>query len=166
MSMSKPLSRAITGVLLVGLVAASGCSWFRKGDALYTHDPANRPLEVPPPLELPGAGATTASGMAASSQPAASAPAAAGGFVIAGPRDAAFERVGEALAAIPGVTVASRAQLLGAFDLGYEGSNFLVRVSEAGEGVAVSVVDPRGLPASGEAPAKLMAQLKAALGGN
>lgn len=164
MSMSKPLSRAVVGVLLVGLVATGGCSWFRKGDALYAQDPANRPLEVPPPLVLPGAGATSASGVA--SQPAGPAPAASGGFVVAGPRDAAFERVGEALAAIPGVTVAGRAQLLGAFDLSYEGSNFLVRVSEAGEGASVSAVDPRGLPASGEAPAKLMAQLKAALGGN
>jgi hypothetical protein len=166
MSMSKPLFRAIAGVLLVGLVATGGCSWFRKDDALYAQDPANRPLEVPPPLELPGAGATSASSVVSSSQPAPTASAAPGSFSIAGPRDAAFERVGEALAAIPGVTVAGRAQLLGAFDLSYEGSSFLVRVSEAGAGATVSVVDPRGLPASGEAPAKLMAQLKTALGGS
>jgi hypothetical protein len=166
MSMSMPLSRAVAGVLLVGLVATGGCSWFRKDDALYSQDPANRPLEVPPPLELPRADATSASAVASSAQPAATAPAASGGFTIAGPRDAAFDRVGEALAVIPGVTIASRAQLLGAFDIGFEGSNFLVRVSAVETGAAVSAVDPRGLPASGEAPVKLMAQLKAALGGN
>lgn len=166
MSLSMPLSRAVAGVLLVGLVATGGCSWFRKGDALYAQDPANRPLEVPPPLELPRADATSASAVASSMQPATSAPASAGGFTLAGPRDAAFDRVGESLAAIPGVTIASRAQLLGAFDINFEGSNFLVRVSEVEAGVAVSAVDPRGLPASGEAPVKLMAQLKSALGGN
>jgi hypothetical protein len=166
MSMSMPLSRVLAGVLLVGLVATSGCRWFSRADALYAHDPANRPLEVPPPLELPGAAATSASGAAAASQPATTVTSgASGGFTIAGPRDAAFERVGEALAAIPGVTIASRAQLLGAFDLTYEGSNFLVRVGESEAGASVSAVDPRGLQASGEAPAKLMAQLEAALGG-
>lgn len=166
MSKSMPLSRAVAGVLLVGLVATGGCSWFRKGDALYAQDPAKRPLEVPPPLELPRADATSASAVTSAPQPASTAPAAAGGFVIAGPREAAFDRVGEALAAIPGVTITSRAQLLGAFDVGFEDGNFLVRVGDSGAGVSVSAVDPRGLPASGDAPAKLMAQLKAALGGN
>lgn len=162
MSMSMPLSRAVAGVLLVGLVATGGCSWFRKGDALYTQDPVNRPLEVPPPLELPRADATSAS---ASAQPASvSAP--AGGFRIEAASDVAFGQVGEALAAVPGATITSRAELLGAFDVSYEGSNFLVRVTAAGTGAQVSVVDPRGLPASGEAPVRLMAQLKAALGGN
>lgn len=163
MSMSIPLSRAVTVVLLAGLVATGGCAWFRKGNALYAAEPADRPLEVPPPLELPRADATTASAMASARS---AAPAASGGFRIDGAADAAFGRVGEALAAIPGVTITSRAELLGAFDVSYEGSSFLVRVVAAGDGAQVSAVDPRGLPASGEAPTKLMAQLKAALGGN
>jgi hypothetical protein len=70
------------------------------------------------------------------------------------------------LAKIEGVDVASRAQLLGAFDVNYGGSNFLVRVSAVEAGTYVSAVDPRGMPASGDAPAKLIAALKAALGGN
>ena len=76
-----------------------------------------------------------------------------------------FAKVGDALAAIEGVTIASRAQLLGTYDVSYEGSNFLVRVTTVDAGVYVSAVDPRGLPATGEAPAKLIAALKAALGG-
>ena len=76
-----------------------------------------------------------------------------------------FNKLGEALAAVPGVTVASKAQLLGAYDVSYEGSNFLVRVNEVDGGVYVSAVDPRGLPAAGEAPVKLIAALKTALGG-
>jgi hypothetical protein len=69
------------------------------------------------------------------------------------------------LAATEGVTVASRAQILGTYDVSYGGANFLVRVTAVDAGVYVSAVDPRGLPASGEAPQKLIAALKAALGG-
>lgn len=173
---SAPLSRVVAGVLVAGLVATSGCSWFRRGDALYANDPANRPLEVPPALELPRADATTASAAASGTAPAATgtavagaavAPAAAtGGFIVPGSRDAVFDRVGEELAKVPGVAVVSRAQLLGAFDVTYQGSSFLVRVGAAETGSTVAAVDPRGMPASGEAPARLMAQLKAALGGN
>ena len=56
-----------------------------------------------------------------------------------------------------------------AFRLGdrgsYRGSNFLVRVSDGQSGVYVSAVDPRGVPATGEAALALVATLKAALGG-
>lgn len=166
----RPISRAVAGVLMLSLLAAGGCSWFRKGGGVYAQSPENRPLEVPPELdrsravaanEAPGGTSVTAS----QNRPAASAPAAesAVGFNLPGTRDAAFERVGQALAAVPGLTVASRAQLLGAFDVSYEGSSFLVRVSAVEAGAYVSAVDPRGLPAPGEAPRKLMSQLQAAL---
>ena len=56
------------------------------------------------------------------------------------------------------------AQLLGAYDVAYEGSNFLVRVTAVEAGVYVSAVDPRGLPAAGAAPGKVIAALKAKLG--
>ena len=47
------LSRAGTGLLLAGLVATSGCSWFRKTNDLYAQAPEVRPLEVPPDLDQP-----------------------------------------------------------------------------------------------------------------
>jgi hypothetical protein len=87
------------------------------------------------------------------------------GFTVAGERDAVFARVGDALAKIQGVTIASKAQLLGAYDVSYGGANFLVRVSKTDSGSYVSAVDPRGMPASGEAPGKLIAAIKAAIGG-
>lgn len=184
---------AVAGALLVGLAATSGCSWFHKSNDLYTQQ--TRPLEVPPDLDLPRAasamempaGPVTASGtVAAAPQPpvqgedgqaapvvagaaeAPAAPAATGsssGFVIAGSRDDAFAKVDTALAAIDGVTIASRAKLLGAFDVNYRDSNFLVRVSETEAGAYISTVDPRGMPATGEAPVELLAALKSALGG-
>lgn len=169
MSASASLSRAVAGVLVLGLFATGGCAWFGKGNKLYAQNAENRPLEVPPELDraVVDGGATgpvTASGQAAGSV-RASAPAAVVGFSVPGSREAVYERVGSALAGIPGVTIASRAQLLGAFDVNYAGSNFLLRVSTVEAGALVSAVDPRGLPATGEAPRKLIAALQAALAG-
>jgi uncharacterized lipoprotein len=171
-----PLSRAaIAGALVVGLVAVSGCSWLRKDDALYTAQ--TRPLEVPPDLDLPRttsamaipagtpAGTVTASGTVAAAQ-AAPVAGTSTGFVVAGSRDEVFEKVDAALTAVDGLTIASRAKLLGAFDVNYLDSNFLVRVSETEAGAYVSAVDPRGMPATGEAPVQLVAALKTALGGH
>lgn len=166
------LSRtAVAGVLLVGLVATSGCSWFRKSNELYAQAPENRPLEVPPDLDLPrtdGAMAipgepVTASGTIAAAQASSAGTASTAGFNVTGSRDQVFEQVDAALGAIEGVTIASRAKLLGAFDVNYRDSNFLVRVSEAGEASYVSAVDPRGLPATGEAPVQLLRLLQQAL---
>ena len=171
---------AVAAALAVTLLATSGCSWFRKGDALYAQSPESRPLEVPPDLDLPrtdGAapqGSVTASGQAIATQaPAApgagasaTATAQAQGFTTSGTRDEVYARVGELLGGIEGVEIASRAELLGAYDVNYEGANFLVRVSEVQAGAYVSAVDPRGMPATGDAPAKLIAALQGALGGN
>ena len=123
-------------------------------------------------LNLPDtSGAMKVPQLASASQPA-NAPSAAAqqaatksGFTIKGDRDAVFASVGEALADIPGLTIASRAQLLGSYDVSYEGSSFLVRVVATEAGSYVSAVDPRGLPAVAEAPVKLIATLKSKLGG-
>ncbi|MGY0557175.1 MULTISPECIES: hypothetical protein [unclassified Lysobacter] len=169
---------AVAGILLVGLAAGSGCSWFSKTDELYAQQ--TRPLEVPPDLDLPRTGAAvdmpvgsaTASdtvAAAAASPGSTAAPAQTGsvgaGFVVPGSRDEVFAQVDAALAEVDGVTVASRAKLLGAFDVNYRDSNFLVRVSETEAGAYVSAVDPRGMPAVDEAPVALITALKAALGG-
>jgi hypothetical protein len=61
------------------------------------------------------------------------------------------------------VKVASKAEILGTYDVDYMDSKFLVRVTKAGEGTYVSAVDPRGLPPSGEAAGKLIGALKAAI---
>lgn len=158
---------AIGAALLVALLG--GCSWFGKKDSLYGEDVAARPLEVPPDLDRPATDAAMKMPPTATASGASATPAGAGstplGFTVPGERDAIFAKVGDALAAVQGVNIASRAQLLGTYDVDYEGSKFLVRVTKTDAGVYVSAVDPRGLPASGEAPVKLMAQLKTALGG-
>jgi len=176
-SLNLSVSRfAATGLVLAAILATSGCSWFHKESKLYAADPTSRPLEVPPDLDLPrteGAMAIPDASAPASCTESASASASAApvagvsnGFNVAGSRDEVFAKVGDALGKVEGLNIASRAQLLGVYDVSYEGSNFLVRVSTVDAGARVSAVDPRGQPATGEAPTKAIAALKAALGGN
>ncbi|BCT93360.1 hypothetical protein LYSHEL_23840 [Lysobacter helvus] len=164
------LARTLSLATLV-VVAATGCHWFGKDKGPYAMAPEQRPLEVPPDLDRPAVDAAmklppTASATTPGAPNAASATAASPiGFTVPGERDAVFAKVGDALAATEGVKIASKAQILGTYDINYAGSDFLVRVTKVEAGVYVSAVDPRGLPAAGEAPQKLMAALKAALGG-
>lgn len=167
--MTKPSTstRAVLVALAVAIIATPGCSWFRKDDPLYAASAANRPLEVPPELDASGAGsapATTSATASGTVNAAAAAQAASAGFGVPGTREDAFARVGKVLGGIAGVRINSSAQLLGVYDVDYDGANLLVRVAEGQGGMRVSVVDPRGLPATGDAPARLTAALKAALG--
>lgn len=164
-SFSRPLALALLAVAVVGV---SGCKWFRKGNPDYAMSEETRPLEVPPDLNLPSnAGAMqlppTASQLASQAAPAVTASATS--FHVTGTRDEVFNRLGAALGEVQGLNIASRAQLLGTYDVTYEGSNFLVRVSAVETGVYVAAVDPRGIPAQGAGPAKLIAELKSKLGG-
>ena len=159
------LAAPLAAVLLVG--GLSGCHWFKKKNELYTMSAEARPLEVPPDLDRPAAdkamalpSVATSSITASAAAPAAVAPV---GFNAAGDRDAVFAKVGDVLGATSGVQIASKAEILGTYDVDYMGAKFLVRVTKAGDGTYVSAVDPRGLPPSGEAAGKLIGVLKAAI---
>lgn len=170
----RPLSVVAMPLAAMVLVAAvSGCHWFKK-ETGYQVSAESRPLEVPPDLDiasadaamkLPTDGSNSVTRSSMTTTRSTPATVSASSFVVSGERDAVFEKVGQALAATKGVTIASKAQLLGVFDVAFDGADFLVRVSEVGAGVQVAAVDPRGLPATGAAVAKLVAELKAALGG-
>jgi uncharacterized lipoprotein len=163
-----PTLRVLTlAMLAVATVASTGC--FKRGArGDYALAPEARPLEVPPDLNLPNtSGAASIPALASATRPA---PAAAtansqSGFTVSGSRDEVFGKVGDALSTIEGVNIASRAQLLGSYDIGYEGSNFLVRVVAVEAGAYVSAVDPRGMPATDAAAVKLIAALKGKLAG-
>jgi uncharacterized lipoprotein len=163
-----PIRLLAVGLVAVAVVGTSGCKWFRKGSDLYAQSPEARPLEVPPDLDrpdtstamqLPDSASVTRSAMSetGNAQP--------NGFAVSGERDAVFARVGEVLAATQGLTVVNRAQLLGTYDVDYGDAKFLVRVTKTDTGAYVAAVDPRGLPAAGEPPQRLIAALKAALSG-
>ncbi|MDO5505829.1 MAG: hypothetical protein Q4F49_06005 [Pseudoxanthomonas suwonensis] len=156
---------ATVAALAFALVATTGCSWFRNKNNAFAQPAETRPLEVPPDLDRPGS--AVAAAPASVSRSEVGAPATAGlGFAVPGARDATYQRVGQALDATAGVTIASRAELLGTFDVSYEGSSFLVRVVQQNENSSyVSAVDARGVAPEGPAAAKLMQQLQAQLGG-
>jgi len=165
--------RVLSYALLAVAVAAGTTGCFKRGaKGDYALAPEMRPLEVPPDLNVPaGAGGNQMPALSSATKPAApAAPAAAAapaagnsGFTIPGSKEEAFGKVGTALEGVEGVTIASRAQLLGSYDVAYEGSNFLVRVVAVDAGAYISAVDPRGMPATAEAPVKLIAALKAKL---
>jgi uncharacterized lipoprotein len=171
MRLSPRATRVATMFVTATLVAGvSGCSMFglgKKSD-LYTQSGESRPLEVPPDLDrpsaeramaLPDTSSVSASGM----NNAGGSSAAPVGFNATGDRDAVFARVGEVLAATDGVTIASKAQILGTYDVDYMDAKFLVRVTKVGNGAYISAVDPRGLPPTGNAPVKLIGALKSAI---
>ncbi len=172
MRIASPGRVAVIASLAAAVALTSGCGWFRKDNDAYKLSGEARPLEVPPELDRPNTegamalpGGQSTSVMASSAGRAAPA-APASGFTVAGTqRDAVFASLGDALAAVQGVTIASKAQLLGSYDVNYGGADFLVRTSQNTDGVYVSAVDPRGLPDTREAPVALINQLKAALGG-
>lgn len=166
-----PFRFFVAVALAVAVLGTAGCSWFRKTNDLYAQSPENRPLEVPPDLSTPDtSGAMKLPGDATQSVSRSSMtrPAAPDntGFNVAGERDEVFAKVGDVLAATDGVTIASKAQILGTYDVDYRGSQFLLRVTKVASGAYVSAVDPRGMAATGEAPVQLVATLKSALGGS
>jgi uncharacterized lipoprotein len=164
MSSNVSMSRvAVAALVLAGVAAGSGCSWFRKGNDLYSQAPEMRPLEVPPDLDAPR---TDTAVNVPTPATALGNPALVGtGFTVTGTRDEVFAKVGTALEAVEGVKVTSSAQAMGVYDVNYEGSNFLVRVAGADVGAYVAAVDPRGVPATGDAPKKLIETLRMALVG-
>jgi uncharacterized lipoprotein len=161
----------VVAALVVMAIGTSGCHWFNKRGNPYQQSAQTRPLEVPPDLDRPnteGAMEVTGNGTQSverSSMSTGQPQASGNGFTVAGDRDDIFNKVGTALAATEGLTVASKAQLLGTYDVSYKGANFLVRVVKVDAGVYVSAVDPRGQPATGDAANSLMATLKTAIGG-
>ena len=174
MQLSRSLFRpAIAVAIATTLVATAGCSWFRKDNALYVPAPQDRPLEVPPDLDrpdtssamaVPEAGTTSVTRSTMGAAPRAAQQGSDSGFTVSAPRDEVFERVEGLLAGIEGVSVVSKAQLLGTYDIDAGDSKFLVRVTQAGEGgTYVSAVDPRGLPATGEDALRVIVALKAGL---
>ncbi|KAF1704843.1 hypothetical protein [Pseudoxanthomonas suwonensis] len=159
----------ISSALLLGftvVAALGGCKAFRKGPrGDYALSQEQRPLEVPPDLTLPDtSGAMAVPSVSGGRAPLAAAPAdSQSGFTVPGQRDQVFERVGTELEAIEGLTIASRAQLLGTYDVAYRDESFLVRVAAVQGGVYVSAVDPRGVAATGPAAVQVIASLQAAL---
>lgn len=85
------------------------------------------------------------------------------GFIIVGGKDEVFVKVGIVLEGVEGVIIVSCVQLLGLYDVVYEGSNFLVCVVVVDVGVYIFVVDLCGLLVIVEVLVKLIVVLKVKL---
>jgi len=169
---------ALVGLVALFLLTNIGCAQRGpRGD--YALPVSQRPLEVPPELNLAAntdgrqgpALASVVQGTQASAEqayPAASATSptstrssASSGFVVSGSREDVYNALGQLLADINGVSIASRSQMLASFDVSFAGSRFLLRVTSSPSGSHISAVDARGLPITEPAAVQLLEMLRA-----
>lgn len=162
-SKSPLVRRSFCGLLVLALVATSGCSWWR-GRSGYETSPESRPLEVPPDLDKPGVDPSMQVPAVANAPAAARGPVTGTSFTIADAPDSAWRRLGLALERIEGVTIDNRAQVLAVYNVTFEGESFLVKVAADGEASRVSTVSTAGQELTTGAAGKLLALLKNRLG--
>lgn len=169
MSYFRPL---LIGAVALAMVSQAGCAWTRNKlgmDARYEDSVQNRPLEVPPGLDLPNTtGAVVVPEVAPGSR--GSVPGAATGidgissFTLSDTADSAWRRIGLALGNIDGVTISDRAQLLNSYAVTYQGTSMLIRAQEVSGETRVVALGADGQPIASGAGAQLLALLKARLG--
>ncbi len=169
-----PMRALSVALLSTAVLAASGCSWFR-GKSEYEYASEGRALEIPPDLDAPrvdaamaiprveGAAATTPRAAAGAAAPAPTI-VSSGPFAVDDAVDSTWRRLGIALERTDGVEILDRAQVLSAYNVRFEGQEFLVRVSRDGERSRVGAVDGDGREMSGGPAGKLLASLRARLG--
>lgn len=160
---SKVARRLLSALLVLTVLAATGCSWFR-GRSGYEHSPESRPLEVPPDLDRPATDSSMQVPTVGNAPRSASGPITGAAFTIADAADSAWRRLGLALERLEGVSIESRAQLLGVYNVRFDGESFLVKVAADGEASRVSAVSAEGQELTTGAAGKLLALLRERLG--
>lgn len=158
-STTRLMRTLLLGAVALGLVSASaGCHWF-KPKSSYATSVENRPLEVPPDLDLPDTSAATQ--LPSSASLSATHPGAAPEITLAGSATDAYPRVGKALEGIEGVVINGRAEALGSYDVTYQGQSFLVRVQDSNGGSRLMALTADGRMLTSGPAAELMAAIKA-----
>ena len=130
----------LAGAIVLALTTAGGCSWFKSHND-YARSVENRPLEVPPDLDVPETNNQLP--LPSASNLGANAPSPVG-FVIQDSPASVFTRIGAALPTIEGVVVTGSAASLGSYDVAYQGQNFLVRIENTAGQSRVSAISPTG----------------------
>ena len=158
-STSRFMRALLTGAVIVALGSTSACSWFKhRSKTNYSTSVENRPLEVPPGLDLPSTAAATmlppAAGLGAGRTSASTEISFTEGATVA------YPRVGKALEAINGVVINGRAEALGSYDVNYLGQSFLIRVQDSNGGSRLLALTPDGHMLTTGAAAQLMAMVK------
>ena len=154
---ARPLLAA--GVALA-LVSGTGCSWIkhRTHKTDYANSTENRPLEVPPDLDVPDTSAATP--LPPASLLGGAKTANSTGFLVDGDAKTVWSKVGEVLSGFNGVTVTGRAEAITSYDVNYSGQSFLVRVESAGAKSRVSAISPDGISLTQGPAAQLLAQIQ------
>lgn len=153
---SRPL---LLGALILAVASTSGCSWFKKKNADYLSSPENRPLEVPPDLDLPDTSAAT---VVPSSANLGAGVRSNAGVLVPGAATDVWAKVAQVLGGINGVEVTGRAEALRTYDVSYQGQSFLIRVEDAGGQSRVAAISPDGQVMSGGAAGQLLRAIKEA----
>ncbi|MEO7252415.1 MAG: hypothetical protein ABIW30_07395 [Arenimonas sp.] len=157
----------VLGAVILALASATGCGWFKSRHRAtstnrYTHSVENRPLEVPPDLDLPDTSAAT-------TLPPRSllgvnrAPSTGVDVALPGPATATYPKIGKALESISGVVINGRAEALGSYDVTYGGQSFLVRVQDSNGGSRLLALSADGRILNTGPAAALLAAIKARL---
>jgi hypothetical protein len=157
--LTRPL---LLGAVVLALASAStGCSWF-KHKSTYTQSVENRPLEVPPGLNLPDTSSATALPLASNLGSGRASP---GGVDVrlADSATVAYPKVGAALESIPGVVINGRAEALASYDVTYGGESFLIRVLDSTGGSRLVALSPDGRILFTGNAGKLLTAIKAKL---
>src|SRR5918993_5566075 len=139
-----PMHRSLRPLLVVAVAfalaaGAGGCSWF-KNKSDYAASKEDRPLEVPPDLDLPDTSASIALPPTPGAAPVAGAPVTASSIsstanvLVPGTAVSLYPRIGTALEGIAGVTINGRAEALSSYDVSYQGETFLVRAQDSAAG--------------------------------
>lgn len=150
----------LLGAVVLALASASGCNWF-KHKSSYAQSVENRPLEVPPDLDLPNTSAATTLPTAAG---LGGAQATAGADIsLADTATVAYPKIGKVLEGINGVVINGRAEALGSYDVTYQGQSFLVRVQDSSSGSRLLALSADGRILSTGPAAELLAAIKSKL---
>ena len=96
------------GAVVLALASASGCSWF-KHKSTYTQSVENRPLEVPPDLDLPDLSASTP--LPSAVGPSIGAAKASADIHLDHTATVEYPLIGKALESIEGVIINGRAEI-------------------------------------------------------
>lgn len=135
-----PMHRSLRPLLVAAVAfalaaGAGGCHWFKRGSD-YAQSKEDRPLEIPPDLDVPDtSGATSLPSSATASGTGATSTLRNADVLVPGVSAAElFPKIGAALAGIDGVTVNGQAEALSSYDVTYKGENFLVRAQDSQTG--------------------------------
>ncbi len=160
----RTLRPLLVGAMAIALVTGlGGCHWF-KHKSTYAASKEDRPLEVPPDLDLPDTSSSTSLPAMASGTTSPRTSLRPSDVMVSGQTAAElYPKLGTVLEGIEGVTINGRDEALSSYDLSYKGENFLVRAQDSQGGSRLMALSADGRLLNAGAGAELLKQVRAKL---